>query len=393
MKTSVVLLALSLLGNGMMVVAWQSRAAATQAMPPAPASATTPIHPSSQSGTKIAPAPTDATGRGLWQQLQTRDLAEFDRRLRSAGFPPRAVRALLGMAITEQFNERLEALVGRADEVPYWKNPSQNPTDPAAQSELRRLYLEREELNYRYLEGPAALVDNEDGLIAAQRRFGKLPLAKLQQAMAAQHDFEQLRREALGQGGEAQDAAGRQARFEAIKALEQAHRAEMAGILTPEEFEQYDLRTNGDSLRYSLATLRPTETEFKALHALSKQQQSAPSRDAWLQQVGAALGEERFAEFAVLQTTDGRGNLGQLIARLDLPLTTIPTVNGVRDDIRKRAGAISADATLSIAQRNEALAALATEANTKLTAALGPRGYEAYVDLKGDWIRALKPTP
>lgn len=34
---------------------------------------------------------------------------------------------------------------------------------------------------------------------------------------------------------------------------------------------------------------------------------------------------------------------------------------------------------------------LAPEADEKLTSTLGARGYEAYEDLKGEWLRALKP--
>jgi hypothetical protein len=45
-------------------------------------------------------------------------------------------------------------------------------------------------------------------------------------------------------------------------------------------------------------------------------------------------------------------------------------------------------------QRDTQLVALATEAKTKLTDTLGgARGYQAYDDLKGDWIRALQPKP
>jgi hypothetical protein len=58
---------------------------------------------------------------------------------------------------------------------------------------------------------------------------------------------------------------------------------------------------------------------------------------------------------------------------------------------RLRAKDIRASTGLSLEERKTQLAALARQAQTELTTKLGADGYEAYTDLKGEWIRALQP--
>jgi hypothetical protein len=107
-------------------------------------------------------------------------------------------------------------------------------------------------------------------------------------------------------------------------------------------------------------------------------------------QVLAALGPQRGADAQVaLQGENNR--LARLLIRLDLPISTVNTVNAVRDDLNARATTIRADAQLTAAQRAAQLSALAQEARAKLATTLGgERGFEAYNDLKGDWIRAIQ---
>lgn len=387
MKASTLLLLGSLLANGALVatlVLIQPGAAVTTASPARAVTATTTAAVAAKS---VPPSAALTPVPNAWSRLRADNFGELGRRLRAAGFPAREVRAMVAMAISAQFTERNDAILGNPADIPYWKNQSRMGVDPALQAQLSEAYREQGELNYRYVSGPDALAENEDLLVAAKRRFGDLPLGKLQQLMAMQHDLDDLRNQAFAPN---RDSAAIRSTGEVLRALDQEHLAAVAKLLTPAELEQYELRNNAGGVRRELANFRPSEEEFKALYAASKiaGQLGGPPDPAITE---AILTPDRYAEYLATRSSDGQGKLGQLIARLDLPMTTVPAVNAVRDDINARAKAVLADTALPAADRNAALAALALEAQRKLTSSLGDRGYRAYAELKGDWLRALKP--
>jgi uncharacterized phage infection (PIP) family protein YhgE len=82
--------------------------------------------------------------------------------------------------------------------------------------------------------------------------------------------------------------------------------------------------------------------------------------------------------------------LKRLVARLDLPLSTVSKITEVQSDISQRAETIRKDNTLSPTDRAKQLSQLAQEAQIRLTNTLGERGYGAYEENKGSWLRVLR---
>jgi hypothetical protein len=404
MKPSVLLLLASLAANGALLaaVAFRPTPATSTTQATGAATAATPV----TAGTAASARPTvdvNVPVAGLWSRLQTNNLDDLKHRLRAAGFPPREVRMILGWAIGEQTRIKQEAIRGRIEDTPYWKYPY--ATTPDQQAQMTELYRESDALYYKHIGGPEALADNPDVLLNAQRRFGNLPVEKLHQLTVLEHDAQQLQMEAqrtlFGSGKSPEEMKkGR----EAMIALEREKLAQVAKILTPAELEQYELRSpRASGLASSLAAFRPTEEEFKAIYALEKSSRdssaemviSAPprgaDREAYEAKVVAALGPERAVDYLALRDAGPGDRLPLLIARLELPLSTLGDINSVRSDINQRAQGIQADTSLTAAQRSAQLATLAREAEEKLNATLGSRrGYDAYLDIKGDWVRELK---
>jgi len=399
MKIFPVLLAASITANGVLVA---TLLLASRAGPPS--SGQSSHSPSSLSAISSSAANQNTSGSQTmiaagktagtpWTHLRSDDFEELKQHLVAAGFPPKEVRALLRQAIIDRERAREEAIRGKEENLPYWKSSHPTvPLDAKQRAEIQQGYRETQELKYKYVSGPDSLADDDDALVEAQRRFGKLPLEKLQQLTVVEHDFERQRSELLAHQNN--DGKTTHPTAESIRALEQARLVAAAQFLTPEELEQYELRSSpeSNSLRFRLAAFRPSEDEFKAIYAIQKQSEANVPTDQTMEQIKAALGPDRFADYSVALTSDGSGGLGQLIARLDLPLTTVTAVNSVRDDINTRAKAVNADSTLTTDQRQAQLEALATEAQEKLVASLGDRGFHAYSDLKGSWLRALKSS-
>lgn len=403
MKPSALLLIASVAANGALLAALAIRSASAAApQASAPATAASPA----TAGTAATARPAVGVNgpvAGLWSRLHTDNLDDLQGRLRAAGFPPREVRMILGWAISEQMRIKQEAIRGRLEDTPYWKYPY--ATTPDQQAQMSELYREMNALHYKYIAGPASLAENPDVLLNAQRRFGKLPLEKLHLLTVLEHDAEQMQLEANKTFfGSARSPEEMKKGRETLIALEREKLAQVAKILTPAELEQYELRgSRASGLANSLAAFRPTEDEFKAIYALEKASRdssaemviSAPprgaEREAYEAQVVAALGPDRAEDYLALRDAGPGDRLPLLVARLELPLSTLNDITSVRSDISRRAGAIVNDARLTADQRAAQLATLAQEADEKLTTTLGSkRGYDAYMDIKGDWVRELR---
>ena len=395
-KFPVWLLAASLAANGALIAALARRSE-----PSFPSVTATRPAAASTAGAKTKPAVSAEIAPAalpLWSALQTENLDEFGRRLRGAGFPPKTVRMLIAQKLQDRWEADSEAILGRREDVPYWKPGWISTFTPEQRARLDEMSVERRALEFKYVSGPDALAEDEDAQALARRRFGNLSLDKLQQVTALQHDFEDLQmklsRTAMT------DPKARETAMASHQALEKEQTDQLAKILTPAELEQYELRTKSGYLAQQLMAFKPSEDEFKAIYALEKSQQHEPTdpnatpaqrQEEYEQRLAATLGAERALDYLELRKA-GSDRLPLLISRLNLPLSTLGSINRVKSDISQRAQAITNDPSLTPSQRQAQLAGLAQEANEKLTATLGSqRGYEAYMDLKGDWVRSLKP--
>ncbi len=349
---------------------------------------------------RAAPAKA-AVNAETWSALQNEDRRAEIAKLQAEGFPPAVIRAIVLAQVMESFAARRKALEGASDTA-FWLPPSR---DPNAQAALRALYREQGKL-LKDLLGP-----DPDNSTAAQlrRQAPELPADKIDQLAQIRERYDEQRQDVYAnfRGGSLLPEER-----EKIAALDKAMHTEFAGVLTPEELETYDLRTSNtaNNLRYNLAAFDATEQEFRALYKLQSafddqynglvmagmsDEQRRARMDAQKtldQNIKLALGDERYADYQ--RATDySYRTTTQLVARLELPPETTNQVYAVQKDIQQRVTALRTDRSMSMDDRNAQIAALATEAQTKLTAALTPRGYEAYKQYGGNWLQMLQPRP
>jgi hypothetical protein len=342
----------------------------------------------------------DSSGAETWAALHAEDLPTQVEKLRAEGFPPALIRAIIGARIHESYAERRRALEAAQANAPYWKNAQ---PDPASQATLRDLW-KAEHKTITDLLGP----DPDNGTAASlHRQFPNLPDEKID-ALAAIRDRYDERRQDIYANVRGTVLPDEQ---EKINALDKSMHDEFASTLTPQELEDYDLRTSRTSnqLRNNLAAFDITEQEFRALYKLQSSfdaqfppYYSAPSdeqqkaRSAAQKQLNddikAALGDARYADYQRGTNYNFR-QTSQLVDRLDLPPEAATQVYAVQQDIQKRAGTLRSDRSLSPDDRTAQLSALAAEAQTRVTAALGTQGFEAYKQYGGQWVQNLLPRP
>ena len=374
-----------------------------------------PVQPAKVSAVAAAPAPgatvatvATPTREPLWSGLQVDSFDGAITRLRAAGCPPREIAAVIRAMIQAWTMERRQELGYGSESQPYWKG-TQFFAGSRPNLEMNKVWLEAQRLERTYLLTPELFGTDEAQLRTYRERFGTADTEKLRRLAILESEHNEKNMQAVL--ARASTQAGTSAYSTDPRQYEQVQKereAAIQAILSPEEYAAYEVRNGSvaNSLRYRLENFRPTEQEYLALYAIEKKRRDATTgaaaltpqqrrevNDAYQAEIKAALGPERAADFEAVSRA-GSDRLPALVARLNLPLTTITAVNAVRDDTNSRAKAIRDNTTLSTEQRSAQLAALAAEAETDLrTLFVTPRGLDAYKDIKGEWLRNLRSTP
>jgi hypothetical protein len=411
MKISGLLLFTSLAANTALfaVFAFKS-SSAFDAMARTTRAAQAEVHGSSATKTSDSAGAADTTSTAdlpatTWSTLQNSDLSTLVARLRAAGFPPYVIRRIVSDRLEQSMIKRYNGVLKQQFDRPFWKDSSSAFLDPKTMATMRAAGKEYSDTLKSLLgEDPDA-----DSLtsVSQKRRYGDLPKAKLEQLQTIESDYSELTMQVQYTARGLMLPEDQ----EKLALLEKEKNADMAKLLTPQELEDYNLRSSASAsqLRSNLTTFNPTEAEFRALYKLQSglddqypqpmgittAEQRAPREAAEKQlqpQIQALLGPDRYADYQ-LATDPKYSSINRLVARLELPSSTSVAVVNVQETAQKQAMALRQDSTLSPDQRNAQMATLAQQAQAQLTAALGPSGFEAYKDYGGYWLQNLQARP
>lgn len=342
----------------------------------------------------------------LWAGLKSDSFDDAIARLRAAGCAPKEIATAIRAMISARANERRSASNFTQENQAYWQiNP--NAENRERQQEFTKIFLESQRLERTYLLTPELFGADEESLRTYRTRFGPFDTEKLRQLALLESSRLEKSIDPSANAGSAKPGEDRY-KFDPQKAQAEAkqHEEAIKAVLTTEEYAAYELRNSPAAmgLRGRLESFRPSEAEYQALFELQKSaeaifsagpptaEQAAAFRADYEAKVQAALGPERAADYAELSKNHG-DKLPRLMARLDLPLATLGAITAVRDHTNAQAKAIQSNQQLTPAERSAQLAALAAEAKTQLTHTLGAEGFDAYNDLKGEWLRNLAPKP
>jgi hypothetical protein len=342
-----------------------------------------------------APAAIDAA---VWAGLRPTDLTSLVAQLRAEGFPPNVVRAIVSAQLTAAFAERRKAIDPEDGRRPFWKN---QPPDAKVQIAFRQLDREQEKM-LRQLLGDDAR-ESDDLWSRRQRRdawMAELPPEKAAAVKRIRGDFDEQRYDLYMTGLVPAETRAK------VEALGKAQRNAIEKLLSPGEFETYELRTSNTAvnLRSWLTQFDPSEQEFRSLYTLQRafdermaasrtdnispeerQREYEAAHQQLREQFKAALGPQRFAEYD-RATDSSYQQAARLVARLELPAEAVGQVWSVQKDAQEQAKKIREDRALSEQQRSAQLATLAAESTTKITTVIGARGFEAYKDNIGAWL-------
>jgi hypothetical protein len=398
MKKTAVFLGLSLVANVTLLAIFWLRPSASKPVPTPFVTTSSPQARTTSSGKPDPAAELSVADQASLIRAQsllaTDDLPTLVTRLRAAGFSPLIIRAMVSARLSEIYGARRKAAVAHLEVVPYWRSSQSFPHNPPVGAEVRNLFREQS-AQFTALLGPDSAATDEWSQLMEQRQFGYLPPEKIAPLKRIVDDYNDLQ-SAIYNETQGIILPEDQAK---LALLQKERRADLAELLTPEELEAYELRTSNiaNQLRHQLSAFRPTEEEFRAIYALAQAAQP-PQQNPFsftfssdlFKQIETMLGPDRAAIYRM--TTDpAYQQIDRIATRLTLPAAIIPQIYSTSKELQQRAQALQSDSTLSNETRSSQLAALATEGESKLTALLGPRGFEIYQNQTGRWLTKLKP--
>jgi len=198
-----------------------------------------------------------------------------------------------------------------------------------------------------------------------------------------------------------------------IQKVQKDMEAELAKLLTPQEFEDYQLRMSQTSMmmRMQLASFDPNEQEFRDIFKLRKQfddeysvlgiagldkeerQKREAAEKEMKESMKKLLGESRYTEYERAQDWAFQG-IAKVAERQGLPKDAAVKVYDMKKLAEDQAGKLRGDSALSAEQRTEALKAVRAETEKAIKEVFGDQGWDSYRKQPGAyWLRGLSPDP
>lgn len=344
----------------------------------------------------------------LWSTLHASDLKTLVDRLRTGGFPPHLIRAIVSAEIEQRFSGRMNALMSTVIDTPYWRPaPTSSFYNPKFHEERQQIYRERAKL-MRDLLGHDfyASYYTSDPTVAQRRQFGDLPQGKIDLIQRINDDYAEMTAQvrAASQGITLPEDRDK------LALLEREKRADLAALLTPQELEDYEMRSsqNAMRLRTPMTYMNASEDEYRAIFRIQQKyadilyppsagglsftsdtfQQRRDATDQMNAEIARALGPARGADFERASSSEFR-QMAEIVQRDGRSLNDAIRAYEVRDAASKESQRIGDDASLSAEQKRAALLTLAQNTRVQLESALGPTSGAAYTK-SSSWLRALE---
>lgn len=339
-----------------------------------------------------------AAVEALSAAMKSNDAVGMRDQLRALGLPEDAVRAMLRAVVFRPVVQLQKGFTEgqRKTDNPYLKMPYGMFAFNNLTREQRAQLIEANRAAEKQLETLVGV----DPMDARENRYSFLPPEKAAKMRDLERDYNEMRSKLASDT----DGFRLPSDEEKFAFLESEQRKDLAALLTPEELQEYELRTSqtANRLRNQLRSFDASESEYKAIYAAQKAMDDRFNRpnnagvpfDPQLygqaqkqtnDQIRAALGDDRYKEYVRSRNPD-YVTLEAAAKRFDLPETAVEQAYSTRDQTAAEAQRITNDSTLNDEQRSQALTNLATQTRNQLRASLGSEAADAYMHTGMRWL-------
>src|ERR1035437_565809 len=371
---------------------------------PAPASITA----ATTRETRPAPAAvtivTNQSGQSFgWQMVESADYRRYIANLRAIGCPEETIRDIITADVNKLFESRRKEITASTNKFEFWNagNPFEAAImDPDRIEKMQALAKEKRAL-LKTLLGvePEEKAELFGGINPFESMLDFLSPAKQNDVMDIFMKF-QAKQAKLFSGGQP-DAED----MKAMQKMKKEMDAEMAGILSPKEYEDFQLRMSDTAMqmRMQLASLDPNEQEFRDIFKIKNQfddqfgtygmastdkaereKYQAAQKDM-NDQLKTLLGDARYTDYTRAQDYQYQ-NLYRITQKNDLPKEAANKVYDMKTTADAEARKVRADSSLSTDQRKAALQGIRTETENSMHTVLGDKAWSSFQKQNGSYF-------
>jgi hypothetical protein len=344
-----------------------------------------------------------------WRMVESEDYRQYIANLRSIGCPEETIRDIITADVNKLFEARRKELrAASTNKFEFWKAGSMfaGMMNEEKIKQKQELAKEKRELLTTLLGvAPDEKPDVASLMGPMEDMLDFLPEGKQSKVIELMQSMQSKMMKSFKDG--APDAKDMKEMQKAQKEME----AEMAKILTPQEFEDYQLRLSQTSMmmRMQLASFEPNEQEFRDIFKLQKTyddeygamgmaiaddpDKAAKAKKELNEQMKGILNPERYADYERAQDYIYQG-IAKVAQREGLPKEAGIKVYDMKKVAEEEATKVRANASLSADQRKAALEAIRSETERSMGGVLGPKAMQSYQKQPGAyWLRSISPNP
>lgn len=344
-----------------------------------------------------------------WRMVESEDYRKYIENLRAIGCPEETIRDIITADVNKLFDARKKEMrAASTNKFEFWKagNMFSGMMDEEKMKQREELSKEKREL-LRTLLGVEAeeKPDMAAMMSPLEDMLDFLPEGKQTKILELMQSMQTKMMKSMKDG--APDGGDMKAMQKAQKEME----AEMAKILTPEEFENYQLRLSQTSMmmRMQLTSFDPNEKEFRDIFKLQKEfddeygamginlsddpDKMKKAKDDLNEKVKEILGGDRYTDYERSQDYIYQG-IAKVAQREGLPKEAGIKVYDMKKVAEAEATKVRANKSLSADQRKAALEAIRTETERSMGEVLGAKAMENYQKQPtAYWLRNISPNP
>ena len=426
MNSHALILVLSLVGNVVFAAfvlrqrdnSTATAEASTHSQPVAAAQTTLSANSESASATESPAAilinnSGDSSGSFRWSQLEATDYKEYIARLRAFGVPEKVVRDIIIADVTKLFRPRFAALrpPRKLKNPNFWQTRgfnynTQNAMTKEQREQTRALRKEQTDLIKELLgAGVYEEMAKDSGYPDyTERMYGPLSKEAREKISGMQERFQE---EQSAFYAKTESYMDQDSQVELV-AIRKKFRAELATVLTPEQLEEYELRSSetAQRMKWELSSFDPDEKEFRAIHSYKQMQEELNSarntegtpitpegqkefrekQKALDASLAETLGTNRAVEYKLMDQYEYRNLL-----EAGVPKESVFKITDIKKEAEAAASKLRNDKSLTPEQRTAAVNEIKNEATKTLAELLGDRRAKYYQQSGGYWLRNLAP--
>ena len=347
-----------------------------------------------------------------WGSVESDDYRQYIANLREIGCPEETIRDIIIADVNKLYAGRLAALYPSPQDFKWWQTDDRANREERRDRERKRRDLNEEK---RGLIKELLGVDLETEMARWEGRpdddawrTGFLSAEKQQAVQALQEKFREMERAAFSEMRENRGSPEARAKMLALRAQREA---ELAQILGPQDFQEYQLRNSATArdMRDSLGSFSPSEDEFKKIFELREnfnsqfgfgrggnddaaREQRRAAEQQLDQQLQATLGAERYAEYKLAQD-DRYREIYDFTSRMNLPKETAQSVYDIRQAVEQQRQQVMNNQGMSAEERAATLAQMSQVTKETLAQTLPQQAYDQYLRSDdGRWLQTLTRT-